>query len=124
MISFEQSGNFDNIEKYLNRMLKNNIYKVLEKYAKQGVEALKQNTPKDTGHTANSWGYEIEIKHDTYTIYWTNTNVQNGVNIALILSTGHGTKNGGYVAGRNYIDPSILPVFNDIAEACWREVTR
>ena len=80
------------------------------------------NTPVDTGKTASSWSYEIEVKKDRYTIYWTNSNIQNGVPIAVILQYGHATNNGGFVQGRDYINPALQNIFDSIAENAWREV--
>lgn len=97
---------------------------ILDKYGKQGVSALSSATPVDSGLTANSWTYEIENKGDQVTIFWGNTNVNKGVNIAVILQYGHGTRNGGYVAGRDYINPAIRPVFDAIANEAWKEVTK
>ena len=88
-----------------------------------GVDALAAATPVDTGKTAASWTYEIEKKNGSYSIVWLNTNVNKYVNIALILQYGHGTRNGGYVKGRDYINPAIQPIFDKIAEDAWREVT-
>ena len=96
---------------------------ILNKYGKMGVSALAAATPVDTGKTADSWIYEIETSKDSYTITWSNTNVNNHVNIALILQYGHATRNGGYVSGRDYINPALQPVFDQIAEEAWREVT-
>lgn len=95
----------------------------LDKYGKMGVEALSEYTPKDTGETADSWDYEVV--HDRYgsSIYWTNSNIVDGVNIALILQYGHATKNGYWVEGIDYINPALQPVFEEIAEDAWREVT-
>lgn len=95
-----------------------------DKYGKMGVEALKEYTPKDTGETADSWYYYI--KHDQYgsTIYWANSNIVDGVNIALILQYGHATKNGYWVEGIDYINPAMAPVFEEIADKAWREVLK
>ena len=96
----------------------------LDKYGEMGVEALKEYTPKDTGETSESWDYEIV--HDKYgsSIYWTNDNIVDGVNIALILQYGHATKNGYWIEGIDYINPALQPVFEKIAEDAWREVLR
>ena len=98
------------------------VGKILEKYAKEGVSALAAATPIDSGKTASSWGYEIEVSGDSATIHWTNSNENKGVNIAVILQFGHGTGTGGYVQGRDYINPAMRPVFDRIAEEVWREV--
>lgn len=95
----------------------------LDRLALEGVAALALATPRDTGATATSWDYEIKRSNGQISIYWTNDNVNKGVNIAVILQYGHGTRNGGYVMGRDYINPAIRPIFDKIAEAAWKEVT-
>lgn len=99
------------------------VKQILERYAQMGVSALASATPVDSGQTASCWGYEIEVSGEDATIYWTNTNQNKGVYIAVILQYGHGTGTGGYVQGRDYINPAIRPVFEKIAEEAWREVT-
>ena len=94
----------------------------LEKYAKRGLEALQSNTPVDTGLTRDSWGYEISFTNSYVSIIWTNTNVVDGVPIAIILQYGHATGTGGYVQGRDYINPAIQPIFDEMAEDIWKEV--
>ena len=123
MVSFSHRGNFNKLDKFLNKMMRRDHLNVLDKYGQIGVEALKANTPVDTGKTAQSWTYEIEMAADRTTIMWLNTNVNNGVNIAIILQYGHGTGTGGYVQGRDYINPAMRPVFDKIAEQAWKEVT-
>ena len=103
-------------------MSKFQINKILEKYGQMGVEALRSATPIDSGKTAESWGYEISVGKEGATIYWTNTNQNKGVYIAVILQYGHGTGTGGYVQGIDYINPAIRPVFDKIAEEAWMEV--
>lgn len=97
--------------------------KVLERYGKKGVAALAAATPKDTGKTASSWSYEISEGKDTLSLTWKNTNINDGVNIAIILQYGHGTRNGGYVRGVDYINPALKPIFDELADAAWKEVT-
>lgn len=97
---------------------------ILHKYGELGVESLRQATPVDSGETAAAWGYEIQKTSDGASIFWTNDNVNDGVNIAVILHYGHGTGTGGYVQGREYITPAIRPIFDEIAEAAWKEVTK
>lgn len=123
MITFEQKGDFSRVNRFLERAL--NVFHAgeLDKYGRQGVEALKASTPKDTGTTAESWQYGIERSKGSATIYWYNTNLNDGVNIAVILQYGHATRNGGYVQGRDYINPAIQPVFDEIAESAWKEIT-
>ena len=96
----------------------------LDKYGRQGVAALSSATPVDSGLTAKSWYYEIENKNGSATIKFNNSNIQNGVPIAIILQYGHGTRNGGWVEGRDYINPAIQPIFDEIANEAWREVTK
>lgn len=124
MISFKQKGNFLDIKKDLKRML-NAIQRInLDKYGEAGVKALASATPIDTGNTANSWYYKIERKNDSVTIGFYNSNIQNEVPIAVILQYGHGTRNGGWVQGRDYINPAIRPIFDNIVNAAWREVSK
>ena len=122
MISIKTKGDFKNSERFLNRAKNVDLRKLLEKYGNAGVEALRDATPYDTGLTANSWDYRIEIGQGTSSIFWTNSNVNKGVNIAIILQYGHGTRNGGYVQGRDYINPALAPIFNELASAAWKEV--
>lgn len=96
---------------------------MLERYGRAGVSALASATPKDSGVTSGSWNYEISYNRKETMIAFTNSNIQNGVNIAVILQYGHGTRHGGYVAGRDYINPAIQPVFDKIADDAWREIT-
>lgn len=122
MITFKQTGDFSKTFKFLNGISKLDISKVLNKYGKEGVEALKKNTPLDSGLTANSWNYKIETSKGRATLSWYNSNVVNGVSIAVILQYGHGTGNGGWVSGRDYINPVIRPLFDKIADQAWKEV--
>ena len=96
----------------------------LDEYGRQGVDALRSATPKDSGRTADSWDYKIERKNGSVTINWTNSNIVNGVNIAVIIQYGHATRNGAWVEGYDYINPAIKSIFNKIAESAWKEVTR
>lgn len=122
MITFSSQGDFSRTFKFLNKMKTFRIENILKKYAEQGVSALQAATPKDSGLTASSWSYSIEAGRESATIYWSNSNVNKGVNIAVILQYGHGTGTGGYVQGRDYINPAMRPVFDKIAEEAWREV--
>lgn len=121
-IKFKHRGNFNHMERFLNKMQKRQYLNVLDKYGQMGVIALQQNTPKDSGKTAESWTYEIERTEDRTNIYWVNTNENKGVVIAVILQYGHGTGTGGYVQGRDYINPAMRPIFDQIAEEAWEEV--
>lgn len=122
IIVFRQKGNFRNSETFLRKASRLNINQILERYAKEGVEALREATPKNTGITANSWYYKIERSNDRIAIVWSNSNIVNGVPIAVILQYGHGTRNGGYVEGIDYINPAMKPIFDRIAERAWGEV--
>lgn len=118
-IRIVQKGDFKKVEKFLKRVSKKEYLKILDKYGQKGAQALASATPVDSGKTASSWGYEI---HDNC-IYWTNNNINKGVNIAVILQYGHGTRNGGYVQGRDYINPAIRPIFDGMVDDIWKEVT-
>lgn len=123
MVIVKQKGDFSKTEKFLNTISKKLYYRNLQKYAEQGVAALASATPIDSGTTANSWDYEIRQTKNSVSIYWTNSNVNKGVPIAVLIQYGHGTRNGGYVQGRDYINPAIRPIFDKIAENVWKEVT-
>lgn len=125
MIHITQKGNWSRTEKFLSSLVKTgkSFRPVFEKYAKMGVTALAAATPKEDGLTAASWGYEIEESSTGTTIYWTNTNINKGVPIAVILQYGHGTGTGGYVQGRDYINPAIQPIFDQITNELLKEVT-
>lgn len=124
MISFRQKGDFSKLSSYLERAKEAAKLGVLDKYGAQGVAALSSATPVDTGLTANSWSYKIERGNGSVSIVFNNSNIQNGVPIAIILQYGHGTGTGGWVEGRDYINPAIQPVFDQIAESAWEEVTK
>lgn len=123
MIRFRQKGDFSKATKYLEKAKKVAGMKDLSKYGKAGVAALSSATPVDSGLTASSWYYEIDNQNGRISINFCNSNVNDGVPIAIILQYGHGTGTGGWVQGRDYINPAILPVFDRIAEEAWREVT-
>lgn len=123
-IVFKHKGNLKKTTKFLERTLKGDYLKNLDKFGREGVAALALATPVDTGKTAESWGYRIEKTSDGTKIVWTNSNVNKGINIAIILQYGHGTRNGGYVQGRDYINPAIRPIFDKIADDAWKEVTK
>ena len=122
LIRITTKGDFNNTFRFLNKMSKFQINKILEKYGQMGVEALRSATPIDSGKTAESWGYEISVRKEGATNHWTNINQNKGVYIAVILQYGHGTGTGGYVQGVDYINPAIRPVFDKIAEEAWMEV--
>ena len=124
MISFRQKGNFSKLTRFLEKA--KNVVRIgdLDKYGREGVAALASATPVDSGLTVNSWYYQVEHTNGSAKINFYNSNIQNGVPIAIILQYGHGTKNGGWVQGRDYINPAIQPLFDKIAENAWREVTK
>jgi hypothetical protein len=123
MITFRQKGDFSKLTGFLEKAKQAVRIGDLDKYGREGVAALKSATPIDTGKTADSWYYEIINKDGSSMITFNNSNIQNGVPIAIILQYGHGTGNGGWVEGRDYINPAIRPIFDKIANEAWREVT-
>lgn len=124
MISFRQRGDFRKITGFLEKARESIDIGALDKFGKQGVAALSSATPSDTGETAKKWSYEIKQNKNSVTISFNNSNIQNGCPIAIILQYGHATRNGGWVEGRDYINPAIQPIFDKIAEYAWREVTK
>ena len=124
MITFKQHGDFRNLTNFLERAKEPFNLSILDDYGKEGVAALASATPIDSGNTANSWYYKIERDKSSVSITFYNSNIQNGVPIAIILQYGHGTNHGGWVEGRDYINPAIQPVFDKIANEAWKEVTR
>lgn len=123
MITFRQQGDFSNLSKMLEKMREGVDLGILDKYGRAGVAALRAATPVDTGLTADSWGYEITRKKGSVSIVFTNANVQKGIPIAIILQYGHATGNGGWVEGRDYINPAIRSVFDKLADSAWEEVS-
>lgn len=124
MISFSHKGDFSKTRGFLENAKKSSRLKVLDKYGNRGVAALSSATPVDSGVTASSWYYEIERGSSYEKINFLNSHVNKGVPIAIILQYGHGTGTGGWVQGRDYINPAIQPVFDEIANEVWREVTK
>jgi len=127
MIKFKQMGDFKKTHKFLEACSHGHYERVLNKYGEMGVDALKKATPVDTGKTADSWYYEIRTseRYGYYAIAFYNSNVVNGwANIAILIQYGHGTRNGGYVRGRDYINPAIQPVFDKLAKELWEEIGR
>ena len=116
-------GNFNNAFRFLHHVRGGKFYKNLDKYAIEGVEALKNYTPVDSGKTRDSWDYIITEKDDVVDIVWTNSNINQGVKIAVIIQFGHATPEGHYVEGVDYINPALQPIFEDIAERAWKDVT-
>lgn len=124
MITFRQRGDFNKLTRFLERARDAIHLGDLDKYGREGVAALSSATPVESGLTANSWYYEIENTKDSVRIRFCNRNIQNGVPIAIILQYGHGTGTGGWVEGRDYINPSIQPIFDEILKSAWKEVTK
>jgi hypothetical protein len=125
MISFIHKGNFGSTEKFLFKLYSQNFFKSLEYYAEKGVKALSSVTPVNTGKTSESWGYQITAEKDSVSIIWTNSNLdENGTPIAILLQYGHATNSGGYVQGRDYINPAIQPIFDEIEKGVWAEITK
>ena len=124
MISFRQKGDFSKLNRYLERVKESAKIGVLDKYGREGVAALASATPVKTGKTANSWYYEIKRQNGSVSIEFKNSNIKDGVPIAVILQYGHGTGTGGWVQGRDYINPAIQPIFDKIADSAWKEVTK
>jgi hypothetical protein len=124
MITITQKGSFKNTERYLSRLKTAQLFAVLNKYGSLGQNALSNATPVESGLTAASWSYTIEQRPGYYSIRWHNSHIESGVPIAVILQYGHGTGTGGYVQGRNYIMPAIRPIFDQMADEAWKEVTK
>ena len=124
MIKFEHKGDWSRTTSFFEKA--KNIVRlgILDKYGREGVAALASATPVDTGLTASSWRYEIRHTRGSVSINFLNSNIQNGVPIAIILQHGHGTRNGGWVEGRDFINPAIQPIFDKIAKQSWEEVTK
>lgn len=125
MIEVRHRGDFDKLEGFFKVVKQRKIYHRLNHYGELGVNALAANTPVDTGKTAASWKYRVRMSGDEISITWTNDNLtKTGIPIAILLQYGHGTRNGGYVQGRDYINPAIRPIFDEIAKNVWEEVTK
>lgn len=124
MIRFRQKGDFSKLTRFLEKAKEAVKLGDLDKYGREGVAALASTTPVDSGETANSWYYKIENQNGRARILFCNSNINDGVPIAIILQYGHGTRNGGWVEGRDYINPAIQPIFDKIADNAWREVTK
>ena len=123
MITFVQKGDFGSTKKYLKALERMDFADALDVYGAKGVAALQAATPKDTGETASHWGYQVIQKKNSIAIEWTNDYAPYGVPVAILIQYGHGTRNGGYVKGIDYINPALKPIFDEIAEGIWEEVT-
>jgi hypothetical protein len=130
VISFKQKGDFKRTKSYLNNaeqassFKSHKAYSILDHYGQEGVKALQAATPRDTGETASSWSYSITRNNDKTKLSFHNTNIQNGVKIAVILQYGHATKSGVWIDGKDYINPALVPIFEEIASSVWEEVTK
>lgn len=124
IISVTQKGNFRKTDRFLHGLIGLHFARKLRYYGERGVQALKAATPKDSGDTANAWSYEIVEEPGRTAVYWRNSNVVNGTNIAVILQYGHATRNGGFVEGVDYINPAIRPIFEEMAKEAWKEVVQ
>jgi hypothetical protein len=120
MIRIKTMGDFRNTERFFekSKRLSPRFRQVLEKYGRQGVDALQKATPKDTGNTANSWSYSIE----DWGLSFSNSNINNGVPVAILIQYGHATRNGGYIPGQDYINPALQPIFDQIVKDLDKEV--
>lgn len=124
MIRFNSKGDFSKATRYFKKALvASDVSDILDKYGKRGVSALAASTPVDSGLTASSWNYKVKSSRSNATLTFYNSNINNGVPIAIILQYGHGTGTGGWVEGRDYINPAIQPIFDEIVEEAWKEVT-
>lgn len=125
MIVLKEKGDFSTTIKYLKRLDNAEKSNIFDKYGQLGVDALQSATPRDTSATANSWKYDVYYnKNESVRIVFSNTNIVDGVPIAILLQYGHGTRNGGYVEGRDYINPAIQPIFDELVKEAWREVRK
>lgn len=123
MISVEAPGSFKKTEEFLSKMARADFFSLLDRYGQVGADALASATPVDSGLLANSWTYEVIKKKGKYAIVWHNTNIENGIPVAILIQYGHGTGTGGWVDGRDYINPAIQPIFDQITDEVWRQVT-
>jgi len=119
---FTQRGSLDKTEQFLRNAQKLDIRKLVVPYAQKGVQALIAHTPKDSGVAASSWGYTIEGGKNKCRVIWTNSDVENGFPVVIALQYGYGTGTGGYVQGRDFINPAMKPIFDEISEAVWKAV--
>ena len=124
MIYATSSGSFDNTEKFLKFLSSGDLYSSLPSYGMKGVDALSNATPRESGETAEAWDYKVSIGRSKVAIEWFNNHVNRGRNIAILIQYGHGTGTGGYVVGRDYINPAIRPIFDKIADDIWEKVRR
>lgn len=124
MIEFRHKGDFEITTRFFKRASSKNYVNILEKYGALGVKALAAATPVDTQNTANSWEYSIWTLKQSYVLAWSNTNKNNGATVAILIQYGHATRNGGYVMGRDYINPAMRPILDGLSQQIWQEVKR
>lgn len=124
IVSVTQKGNFRKTDRFLGKLIGIHFKHKMQHYAEKGVQALKAATPKDTGATAEAWSYEIIEEDGRTAIYWRNSNMTEGVPVAILLQYGHGTRNGGFVEGIDFINPTLRPIFEQMADEAWKEVVR
>lgn len=122
MITVKHKGNFNRIERFFNYVLKRDYLNIITDYAEKGLDALREATPTDSGETAAKWNYEIVSGDGITTLYFTNDHMNDGVNVAVLLIYGHGTRNGGYVEGTDFVSPALAPIFYELANSMWKEV--
>jgi len=123
VVSFKHGGDFKNLEKFFKGYNTQKMISILERYGQEGIQALASATPVDSGLTASSWGYRTSVSRGSFFIMWTNNNMtSNGTPLVILLQYGHGTKNGGFVQGKEFINSAIQPVMDKIANAVWQEV--
>lgn len=123
MFSLSSSGSFKNSERFLSGSKQAQLAQKLNEYGRLGVEALSSATPTDTGKTAMSWSYNVRVTRSKASLFWTNSNVAGGTPVPILLQYGHGTGTGGYVQGRDFINPALRPVFDTISDGVWKAVT-
>lgn len=123
MITFKQHGSFKNTERYLKKLTTLEFNSIMVKFGTEGVNALRTATPKDTGETANSWSFDVFKSRGGFRIAWSNSHINEGIPVAILIQYGHGTRNGSFVQGIDFINPAMKPIFERIAENIWKEVT-
>lgn len=122
MISTQSSGSLKKTTDFLQGLKSGRIFDGLDRFGRLGVEALANATPRESGETANSWFYQVVRKPGQVVVEWHNTHIVDGAPIAILIQYGHGTGTGGYVQGRDYINPAIRPIFDQIAQDVWEKV--
>lgn len=125
IIKVTKKGNFNKTRNVIKNIQNKKYLNILDRIGRLGVDALSRATPVDTGKTSDSWGYSIEQRRDSVSVVWTNSNVVNGwANVAILIQYGHATRNGGYVQGRDYINPAMKPLFDQLAKEAWEAIIK